>query len=132
MWAVADTMATLLACSAVAARARLLTHASPLVRLMAQRDTLNHETALLERELAVFRSQRQRRAPKQRPHYAPEERAEILRVMRLRNWSAKQAGQRFVVRPNTIRNWQKAVEDKLGSDRILGAPPWNRLHGGVR
>ncbi|MEQ8771143.1 MAG: DDE-type integrase/transposase/recombinase [Phycisphaerales bacterium] len=132
MWAVADTVATLLACSAVAARARLLTHASPLVRLMAQRDTLNHETALLERELAVLRSQRQRQPAKQGPHYAPEERAEILQVMRLRLWSAKQAGQRFVVHPITIRNWQKAVSNKLESQRMLGAPPWNRLHGGVR
>ncbi|MEQ8769716.1 MAG: DDE-type integrase/transposase/recombinase [Phycisphaerales bacterium] len=132
MWAVADTVATLLACSAVAARARLLSHASPLIRLMAQRDTLHHETALLERELAVFRSQRQRRASKQRPHYAPEERAEILQVMRLRGWSAKLAGQRFVVHPNTIRNWQRAVDDRLGSQRMLGVPPWNRLRGGVR
>ncbi|MEQ8769620.1 MAG: DDE-type integrase/transposase/recombinase [Phycisphaerales bacterium] len=132
MWAVADTVATLLACSAVAARARLLTHASPLVRLMARRDALYHETTLLERELAVFRRQRQRRPAKQRPHYSPEERAEILQVMRLRNWSVKQAGQRFVVHPNTIRNWQNAVDDKLKSKRMLGAPPWNRLHGGVR
>ncbi len=56
---IVDTVATLLACSEVAERARLLTRASPLVRLMAQPDTLHHETALLERELLVFRSQRQ-------------------------------------------------------------------------
>lgn len=56
MWAAADTVATLLACSAVAARARLLAHASPLIRLMAHRDTLHHETTLLEREFAVYPS----------------------------------------------------------------------------
>ncbi len=132
MWALADAVATLLACSAVAARARLLTHASPLIRLMAQRDSLHHETTLLERELAIFRSQRQRRPAKQRPQYSPEERAQILQVMRLRHWSAKEAGRHFVVHPNTIRNWQKAVDDKLRSEQLLGAPPWNRLHEGVR
>ena len=52
--------------------------------------------------------------------------------MRLRGWSAKETGQRFVVHPNTIRNWQKAVDDKLKSDQLIGGPPWNRLHNGVR
>jgi transposase len=73
---------------------------------MGQRDHAFSDAALLERELAVFRSQRHRKPAKQRSHYAPEERAEILQVIRLRGWSAKQAGQRFVVHPNTIRNWQ--------------------------
>jgi len=39
---------------------------------------------------------------------------------------------RFVVHPNTIRNWQKAADDKLRSERLLGSPPWNRLHDCVR
>jgi transposase len=99
---------------------------------MGQRDHAFSDAALLERELAVFRSHRHRKPAKQRPHYAPEERAEILQVMRLRGWSAKQTGQRFVVHPNTIRNWQRSVEDKLRAEHMLGAPPWNRLHDGVR
>ncbi|MEO0629903.1 MAG: DDE-type integrase/transposase/recombinase, partial [Planctomycetota bacterium] len=59
-------------------------------------------------------------------------RAQILEVMRLRGWSTKEAAQRFVVHPNTIRNWQKTVEDKLRAERVLGQPPWNRIHDGVR
>jgi transposase-like protein len=118
--------------AATTARARMLAHASPLIRLLGQRDALCHENSLLERELEVFRSQRQRKAPHQRPHYAPEERARILEVMRLRGWTVKQAAQRFVVHPNTIRNWRRAVEDRTRSDRLLGRPPWNRLHDGVR
>jgi transposase-like protein len=132
LWDAAEAIATLFMGAATTARARMLAHASPLIRLLGQRDALCHENSLLERELEVFRSQRQRKAPHQRPHYAPEERARILEVMRLRGWTVKQAAQRFVVHPNTIRNWRRAVEDRTRSDRLLGRPPWNRLHDGVR
>lgn len=132
MWALADRVATLFACAATTARARMLAHASPLVRVMGERDALHTEGSLLERELAIFRSQRFRKPAKQRPFYTPEERAEILQVMRLRGWSPKEAGERFVVHPNTIRNWQRAVSDKVRSDQLIGGPPWNRLHDGVR
>lgn len=50
----------------------------------------------------------------------------------MRNWLAKEAGRHVVAHPNTIRNWQKVVEDKLWSESLLGAPPWNRLREGVR
>lgn len=131
-WAVADGIATIFMRAAVLARTRMLDHASPMVRMMGQRDAASHDAALLERELEVFRSQRRRKAAHQRSHYAPAERAQILEVMRLRGWSAKEASQRFVVHPNTIRNWQKAVEDKLRAEHVLGQPPWNRIHDGVR
>ena len=131
-WAVADGIATLFMRAAVLARTRMLDHASPIVRMMGQRDAASHDAALLERELEVFRSQRRRKQSHQRPHYAPAERAQILEVVRLRGWSAKEAGERFVVHPNTIRNWQKAVEDKLRAERMLGHQPWNRIHDGVR
>ena len=110
----------------------MLEHASPLIRLLGQRDALYHDVSLLERELAVFRGQRQRKPAHQRPHYSPSERAQILEVMRLRGWSAKEAGIRFILHPNTIQNWQKAVDNKLNAERLLGGPPWNRLHDGVR
>lgn len=64
MWAVADTVATLFACAAVTARARMLVHAFPLIKMMGQRDSLFTETALLEREFAVFRGQRHRKPAK--------------------------------------------------------------------
>ena len=110
----------------------MLEHASPLVQWLGQRDALHHDASLLERELAVFRSQRERKPAHQRPHYSPAERAQILEIMKLRGWSAKEAGARFVVHPNTIRNWQKAVRDKLRAEHLFGGPPWNRLHDGIR
>lgn len=39
----------------------MLEHASPLIRLFGQRDALHHDASLLKRELAVFRSQRERK-----------------------------------------------------------------------
>ncbi|MEL6761931.1 MAG: hypothetical protein AAFP04_16245, partial [Myxococcota bacterium] len=131
-WAVADGIASAFMRAAVLARTRMLDHASPIVRTMGQRDAAGHDAALLERELEVFRSHRRRKPAHQRSHYSPAERAHILEIMRLRGWSTKEAAQRFIVHPNTIRNWQKAVEHELRAERVLGQPPWNRHHDGVR
>ena len=114
----------------MAARARTLEHASWAVRLLGQRDHLYTEAALLERELTILRSHRCRRPPKQRSHYSPEERAQILQLMALRHWSPKKTAERFGLHPNTVRNWLDAID----SDREerIGAPPWNKLHQSVR
>ncbi|MFK7885167.1 MAG: transposase, partial [Phycisphaerales bacterium] len=103
-----------------------------MVRILAQRDHAYSDVVLLERELAIFRSQRQGRASKTRAHYAPKERAEILQLMRLRGWSTKETAAHFVVHPNTIRNWRRALRNKLKAEQVVGAPPWNKLHEGVR
>jgi transposase len=129
--AVAPDIAAIFMRAAVLARTRMLHHASPIVRIMGQRDAASHDATLLERELEVFRSQRCRKLTHQRPLYCPIERAQIPKVMKLRGWSTKQTAQRFVVHPNTIRNWQKTVEDKLRAEQMLGRPLWNRIHDGV-
>ncbi len=132
IWRAAERITTLFMCAAVDARTRMLDHSSSFVRLMNERDRLYAENALLERELAIFRSQRLRKEPKERPHFVPEERAEILQVMRLRGWSPKKTAERFGVHPNTIRNWMNAVDDKLRAKNLLGGPPWNKAHESVR
>ncbi len=132
IWRAAERITTLFMCAAVDARARMLDHSSAFVRLMNERDRLYAENALLERELAIYRSQRLRKEPKQRPHFVPEERAEILQVMRLRGWSPKKTAERFVVHAKTIRNWMNAVDDKLRAKNLLGGPPWNKAHESVR
>lgn len=37
-----------------------------------------------------------------------------------------------MVHPNTIRNWKKSLREKYKSEAVVGVPPWNKLHGGVR
>ena len=114
------------------ARARALGNPSPMVSVLSQRNHAHSDAVLLERELAIFRSHRQGRPAKRRPYYSPQERAEILQLMRLRGWSVKEAAARFVVHPNTIRNWKRALRDKHKAEDFVGAPPWNKLHEGVR
>lgn len=114
------------------ARTRALSHPAPMTRLLGQRDHLHTEAALLERELAVFRAQRLAKAPRHRSHFAPEQRAEILKLAVLRGWTAKETAARFGLHPNTIRNWKRAIRDKRRSDELIGTPPSNRLHAAVR
>ena len=67
-----------------------------------------------------------------RPQYTPEQRLKILQIMRLRGWSAKQAADRFVLHPNTVRSWVKALKNKKRGNRLFGSPPWNKYHKAVR
>jgi transposase InsO family protein/transposase-like protein len=130
VWRTANSIDHLFMAAYMVARARTLEHASRTVRLLGQRDHLFTETALLEREVAILRSHRCRRPPKQRPHYTPEERAQILSLMALRHWSPKKTAERFGLHPNTVRNWLDAIDgDREGR---IGAPPWNKLHQSVR
>ena len=91
-----DSIAIAIAQGYILARARLTSHPSPVMRLAAVRDAIAWDAALLERELAVFRQERERIQPKQRPHYTPTHRLEILQIVRLRQWSADDAAMRFV------------------------------------
>ena len=56
-----------LACSRVAAAA------SPVLRLMTQRDHIHAELDLVQRELQILRDQRAGLRPHKRPDYAPEQ-----------------------------------------------------------
>lgn len=132
IWDLVESVSVLFMRSYLAARSRAFEHPMPVVRLLAQRDHAHTESVLLERELAIYRSQRHCKSPKLRPHYSPQERSEILQLMRLRGWSSKEVAARFVVHPNTIRNWKRALRDKLKAGKFVGAPPWNKLHEGVR
>ena len=90
VWDLVESVSILFMRGYHAARARAFKHPMPVVRLLAQRDHAHTDAVLLERELAIYRSQRQRKSAKQRPHYAPQERAEILHLLRLRGWSCKE------------------------------------------
>ncbi len=132
LWQIIDAVATLFSRAYMLARARAASCPSPVLRMMARRDHTHWEARMLERELAVFRAHRTRLEPHRRPQYSPEQRAEIIQIMRLRGWSAKQSANRFVIHPNTIRSWIKALKNKGRGNRLLGQPPWNKYHEGVR
>ncbi len=99
-----DAIAVTIAQGYILARARMTSHPSPVLRLAAIREATAWDAALLEQELTAFRQERERFPAKQRPHYTPTHRLEILQIMRLRQWSVDDAASRFVLHPNTIRS----------------------------
>ena len=109
---IVDSVAIVLCQAYQLARARLASAASPVLRVMMERDQLLTESELLRRELAVLRDQRAGLHPSKRPDYAPEQRLAILQVMRLRGWNAKDTARRFVLHPNTVRSWIKIVDGR--------------------
>ena len=127
-----DSIAIAIAQGYILARARLTSHPSPVMRLAAVRDAIAWDAALLERELAVFRQERERIPAKHRSHYTPPHRLEILQIMRLRQWSVEDTASRFVLHPNTVRSWLKQLQAHGESSRLFAEPVWNRLHDAVR
>jgi hypothetical protein len=82
-----DTVAVVLSQAYQLARLRLASAASPVLRLLRQRDHALAKVQLLRRELAILRAQRQFMSPHRRPDYRPKERLAILQLRRLRGWS---------------------------------------------
>jgi len=116
VWGLVEAISTMFMHAYMRARTRAIVHPSPMVRMLGQRDQAFNDSVLLEREMAIFRAYRQRCPAKERAHYSPSERAEILQLMRLRGWTAKRMAERFVLHPNTIRNWQRSEERRVGKE----------------
>ena len=127
-----DSIATVVSQAYRMARVRLTSTASPIIRMMVQRDHAIGELELLRRELDIFRSQRETLLPHRRPDYHPSQRLAILQLRRLRGWSIKKTARYFVVHPNTLHTWIKAIEGSGRSSLIEGAVVWNRIDDVVR
>ena len=127
-----DAMAILLSQAYQLARARLASAGSPVLRLLVQRDQEATEGDLLRREVEIFHAQRESLPPHRRPDYRPEQRLAILQLRRLRGWSIRKTGERFVVHRNTIRAWIRAAEGKGRPSLLAGAVVWNRIDDAVR
>jgi len=75
-----DAIAVVLAQAYQLARIRLASTASPVMRLLCQRDHAHSTLELLKRELSILRSQRESMPPHRRPDYLPEQRLAILQL----------------------------------------------------
>jgi transposase len=127
-----DAMAIVLGQALQLDRIRVVSAASPVLRMIGERDHAFGELELLRRELDILRRQRKAMSPHRRPDYAPEHRLAIIQLMRLRNWSVPVVAKRFVLHPNTVRSWIKAVEGR-GNTRLLSpAIAWNRVDDLIR
>lgn len=76
--------AILLAHAYQLARIRLASAASPILRLLLQRDHTLTGLHLMRRELEILRAQRQSMPPHRRPDYGPQQRLAIVQLHRLR------------------------------------------------
>lgn len=94
-------------------RSRASQNPSPTVRILAQRDTDAYKLSLKDRELAIFQRCLGAMPPLTRPHFLPEDRFEILQLMRLQNLSVDAAAKRYVVHPNTLRDWRRKFGNSL-------------------
>ena len=127
-----DAIATVFMQAYMLARCRALGSRAGAIRAIAQRDHATWDAALKERELVVFRRRLEGLNPHKRPTVQPQDRTEILLIMRLRGWSLKKTSRRFVLHKNTIWGWRKEF---LGGEEIgcfFGPAPFNRLGDAVR
>jgi len=126
-----DSILVVFANAYLAARSRAMGSPSKTVRLLAEIDDLKMDNALLGRELAAQRRRIDAMAPTKRPNFRPDDRREILALMRYRGWSAKQAARRLVIHRNTLRNWRSRFQGR-DPDGFFGRAPFNKLGDSVR
>ncbi len=101
-------------------------------RLRAKVEEQAGEITLLKEEFALKDLRMGRVKPRRRPHYRGVERLRILELKAARGWSKVQASTRFFLRPATLAEWTKRV-DENGESALLQAPkPINRFPDFVR
>ena len=127
-----DSLAIVFAQAYQLARMRLSSNSSPVLRIVAQRDQMAWEVEIMRRDFAVLQGQRESMPAHRRPTFSPEQRLEILQIMRLQNWNAKRIADRFILHVNTVRQWVKAVDGRCESSTLLDVPRWNRIDDAVR
>jgi hypothetical protein len=121
VWHIVDSVATAISQSYGMARARPLTNPMAAVRMKAQRDHLDTEAALHERELVIIRLQRLSQTPKQRPHFSPAQHTEIMPLAAQRQWSNAYNARRFGFHKITIGGLRSVLLNKHHADELMGS-----------
>lgn len=127
-----DAIAIMFATVYDLSRTRAASHPSPIIREIAQTDSAISDAHLKDRELGILLRNREGVPARQRPHYSPDDRLEIILVMRLRNWSLEDAAAHFAIHENTIRAWIKELETDPDSTLFTGVTPHNKFGDAVR
>ena len=122
-----DSIAVMLMQVYMIARGRAAASASPVVRTLAGRDEEAWKLAIREREIGVFRRRLEAMPAHKRPHVVPEDRFEVLQLMRLRGLSVDQAAERYVLHENTIRGWIRQFRTGRDVGAFFGKAPFNKI-----
>ncbi len=127
-----DAIATIFMRAYWLARCRAAGHASRTVRLLAERDDALWRLALAERMLAVQCRRIAAMNPHRRPEVLPEDRFEVLQIMRLQGWRLQRTADCFVIHLNTLCAWQRRFRQDNDPGGFFGPAPVNRLNDSVR
>ncbi len=105
-------------------------------RLLAESRRLRIENAELRSESHILRSRLEKLPPRERPHYSPEARFQILAHIRAYLLPLDQAARRFLVTPQTLHNWLSELRHHPDA-RTIGSlvrpqPPLRRYADVVR
>ena len=115
-----------------AARARASKKRGIVAQLQAKLEERDRKISLVEEELRLKDLRMGRVKPRRRPHYRGVERLAILELKAARGWSKAQAAERLLLRPATIAEWTKRL-DEDGEDGLVRTPkPINRFPDFVR
>ena len=97
------------------------------VRLKADLDEARQEIALLREELRIKDERMERIPAHHRPHYTPTQRMAILEIKAACRLNASQTARRFLVKPTTISNWLKRIDEQGPKALIQLREPVNRF-----
>ncbi len=101
-------------------------------RLRAKVEEQATEISRFEEELSLKDLRMGRVKSRRRPHYRGTERMRILELKAARGWSKSQTAERLFLRPATIAEWTRRVDEE-GEDALLQTPePINRFPEFVR
>jgi len=123
-----DQAARIIAQSFQLARTRLADKASSVMTWTLTRSRLVRRIHFLERQVEVFKEQRQRMDSQRKPRYSPDLRREILTIGALQEWNNCEIARQFVLTEGAIRRWKRRIANDEDPDRLLGCPPWNKHH----
>ena len=102
------------------------------LRLKAENDRLEQDTALLREEMRIKDVRMALIDPRNRPHYPPTERMAILELRATRGWSLEQAAKVFLVTAETIRSWGRQIDEAGAKALVQTSQPVNKLPELVR
>jgi len=126
----------LLSCASLLALNRLTAHCDPRALLLARLRKTQFELAQARDEARILRSRIERITARERPHYAPEIRFQILCFKHRYLLSAADAARRFAVSIQTILPWEEEAREHPERDTVGSllrpVPPITRMRDVVR
>jgi transposase len=101
----------------------------------AEKRVLRNENQALRILVELLQNRLKVMPPKNRPHFRPQDRLTVLRLIWSGMWSVKDASSRLVLSRSTINRWLRIFQGAGETSKVglfFGKPPWNKLADAVR